>query len=60
MDPQKALSLLDSILNVHIDAVRGAEDVNAAVVALQNARLDLRGLLTQVIAECREAGNTAQ
>lgn len=57
MEVRKAHSLIDNILNTHIDALtyNASVDVIAASIAreaLDNARQDLHGLLHQVIIEC--------
>jgi hypothetical protein len=51
MDVRKAHQLVDSIIETHGNAV-GAEHPRAQE-ALRNARLDLHGLVEQIIEECR-------
>jgi len=51
MKVSKAHGLVDSILRTHADAV-GATSPEARS-ALDNARLDLHGLVEQIIDECR-------
>ena len=47
----KAHGLVDTIIATHVSAIRVTHP--DAVAALQNARLDLHGLVDQIIAECK-------
>lgn len=56
MEERKALALINSIIDTHVEML-GGENTEAARLAresLANARQDLVLLVEQVIAECRD------
>lgn len=53
MNTEKALALVNSILDTHIQALNGETHPDRVREALENARQDILLHVEQVLAECR-------